>query len=186
MLASTAHPALARDLLVADQAQFKSAVKTARPGDTILHSRPLYGGTETLLKNQMGAFGVTGVATHRQETGHLLFQTPAFGFGCGLAQHRLVQLVAFGVVHQLLELVHAHRCIQLQLGERHLLQNCALLAQRLQLHDQATLFLGPDPVAEAPLIARHDLHHVGHVARHALVAHFAGTVELRDGAGRLF
>ena len=30
-----------------------------RPGDTILHSRPLYGGTETLLKNQMGAFGVT-------------------------------------------------------------------------------------------------------------------------------
>lgn len=30
-----------------------------RPGDTIIHSRPLYGGTETLLKNQMGAFGVT-------------------------------------------------------------------------------------------------------------------------------
>src|SRR6185503_12589459 len=30
-----------------------------RPGDTVLHSRPLYGGTETLLKNQMGAFGVT-------------------------------------------------------------------------------------------------------------------------------
>jgi methionine-gamma-lyase len=30
-----------------------------RPGDTIVHSRPLYGGTETLLKNQMGAFGVT-------------------------------------------------------------------------------------------------------------------------------
>jgi methionine-gamma-lyase len=29
-----------------------------RPGDTILHSRPLYGGTETLLKNQMGAFGI--------------------------------------------------------------------------------------------------------------------------------
>ena len=25
-----------------------------RPGDTVLHSRPLYGGTETLLKNQMG------------------------------------------------------------------------------------------------------------------------------------
>lgn len=32
-----------------------------RPGDTILHSRPLYGGTETLLKNQMGAFGITAV-----------------------------------------------------------------------------------------------------------------------------
>ncbi|MGE7472342.1 cystathionine gamma-synthase family protein [Bosea sp. NPDC003192] len=30
-----------------------------RPGDTVIHSRPLYGGTETLLKNQMGAFGVT-------------------------------------------------------------------------------------------------------------------------------
>ena len=29
-----------------------------RPGDTVLHSRPLYGGTETLLKNQMGAFGI--------------------------------------------------------------------------------------------------------------------------------
>ncbi len=29
-----------------------------RPGDTIIHSRPLYGGTETLLKNQMGAFGI--------------------------------------------------------------------------------------------------------------------------------
>ena len=30
-----------------------------RPGDTVLHSRPLYGGTETLLSKQMGAFGVT-------------------------------------------------------------------------------------------------------------------------------
>jgi methionine-gamma-lyase len=30
-----------------------------RPGDTVLHSRPLYGGTETLLKNQMGAFAIT-------------------------------------------------------------------------------------------------------------------------------
>jgi methionine-gamma-lyase len=30
-----------------------------RPGDTVLHSRPLYGGTETLLKNQMSLFGVT-------------------------------------------------------------------------------------------------------------------------------
>ena len=29
-----------------------------RPGDAVLHSRPLYGGTETLLKNQMGAFGI--------------------------------------------------------------------------------------------------------------------------------
>jgi methionine-gamma-lyase len=30
-----------------------------RPGGTVLHSRPLYGGTETLLKNQMGSFGTT-------------------------------------------------------------------------------------------------------------------------------
>lgn len=36
MLASTAHPALARDLLVADQAQYKAAVKKAQPGDTII------------------------------------------------------------------------------------------------------------------------------------------------------
>jgi len=28
-------------------------------GDTVLHSRPLYGGSETLLKNQTGAFGIT-------------------------------------------------------------------------------------------------------------------------------
>ncbi len=30
-----------------------------RPGDTILHSRPLYGGTETLIRNQLTAFGIT-------------------------------------------------------------------------------------------------------------------------------
>jgi methionine-gamma-lyase len=30
-----------------------------RPGDTVLHSRPLYGGTETLLTKQMAAFGIT-------------------------------------------------------------------------------------------------------------------------------
>ena len=30
-----------------------------RPGDTVLHSRPLYGGTETLLRNQLTAFGIT-------------------------------------------------------------------------------------------------------------------------------
>jgi len=30
-----------------------------RPGGTVLHSRPLYGGTETLLKGQMASFGVT-------------------------------------------------------------------------------------------------------------------------------
>jgi poly(beta-D-mannuronate) lyase len=36
MLVSTAHPALARDLLVADQAQYRAAVKKALPGDTII------------------------------------------------------------------------------------------------------------------------------------------------------
>ena len=30
-----------------------------RPGGTVLHSRPLYGGTETLLKSQMASFGIT-------------------------------------------------------------------------------------------------------------------------------
>ncbi len=32
-----------------------------RPGDTILHSRPLYGGTETLIRNQLTAFGIKPV-----------------------------------------------------------------------------------------------------------------------------
>jgi methionine-gamma-lyase len=32
-----------------------------RPGDTVLHSRPLYGGTETLIRNQLTAFGIGSV-----------------------------------------------------------------------------------------------------------------------------
>ncbi|PWC35229.1 cystathionine gamma-synthase family protein [Azospirillum sp. TSO22-1] len=32
-----------------------------RPGDTVLHSRPLYGGTETLIRNQLTNFGITPV-----------------------------------------------------------------------------------------------------------------------------
>lgn len=36
MLVSTAHPALARDMLVSDQAQYKAAVKKAQPGDAII------------------------------------------------------------------------------------------------------------------------------------------------------
>jgi methionine-gamma-lyase len=32
-----------------------------RPGDTVLHSRPLYGGTETLVRNQLIHFGITSV-----------------------------------------------------------------------------------------------------------------------------
>ena len=34
---------------------------TLRPGDTLLHSRPLYGGTETLIRNQLTQFGITPV-----------------------------------------------------------------------------------------------------------------------------
>jgi methionine-gamma-lyase len=30
-----------------------------RPGDTLVHSRPLYGGTETLLNNQLASLGIT-------------------------------------------------------------------------------------------------------------------------------
>ncbi|MGE0424649.1 MAG: cystathionine gamma-synthase family protein [Reyranellaceae bacterium] len=33
----------------------------ARPGDMILHSQPLYGGTETLLANTMAGFGIAAV-----------------------------------------------------------------------------------------------------------------------------
>ncbi len=33
----------------------------ARPGDVILHSQPLYGGTETLLANTMAGFGIAAV-----------------------------------------------------------------------------------------------------------------------------
>lgn len=33
-----------------------------RPGDVVLHSQPLYGGTETLVQKQMPNFGVHGVA----------------------------------------------------------------------------------------------------------------------------
>jgi methionine-gamma-lyase len=65
-----------------------------RAGDTVLHSRPLYGGTETLLKNQMGAFDVTAfgfpdgvdiaemrktaqVARAKGRVGLILVETPA-------------------------------------------------------------------------------------------------------------
>jgi methionine-gamma-lyase len=65
-----------------------------RAGDTILHSRPLYGGTETLLQKQMGAFGVTAfgfadgintaemrktaeAARSRGRVGLILVETPA-------------------------------------------------------------------------------------------------------------
>ena len=34
----------------------------ARPGDTILHSRPLYGGTEVLINSQLAPFGIRAAA----------------------------------------------------------------------------------------------------------------------------
>ena len=40
MLASTAHPALARDMLVSDQAEYRAAMKKAQPGDAILWCGP--------------------------------------------------------------------------------------------------------------------------------------------------
>src|SRR5690606_16782163 len=48
-----------------------------RPGDTIVHSRPLYGGSETLLKNQMASLGIT-----------------AFGFTDGLDLDQIRSVVA--------------------------------------------------------------------------------------------
>src|SRR6187200_1056584 len=38
-----------------------SILTFARPGDVILHSQPLYGGTETLLANTMAGFGIGAV-----------------------------------------------------------------------------------------------------------------------------
>lgn len=32
-----------------------------RPGDVLLHSRPLYGGTETLIRNTLASFGITPI-----------------------------------------------------------------------------------------------------------------------------
>jgi len=33
----------------------------ARPGDVILHSQPLYGGTETLIAKTLASLGMTGI-----------------------------------------------------------------------------------------------------------------------------
>lgn len=47
-----------------------------RPGDTILHSRPLYGGTETLIRNQLTAFGITPVGSPTARTKSRLWRLP--------------------------------------------------------------------------------------------------------------
>jgi methionine-gamma-lyase len=91
-----------------------------RPGDTIVHSRPLYGGTETLLKNQMGAFGVTpfgftdGVnvaqmhetaraAAAKGRVGMILVETPAN------PTNGLVDLAACTAIADELEKSQGHR-----------------------------------------------------------------------------
>jgi methionine-gamma-lyase len=38
-----------------------TALTFLRPGDVVLHSRPLYGGTETLVRNTLAAFGIASV-----------------------------------------------------------------------------------------------------------------------------
>lgn len=91
-----------------------------RPGDTIVHSRPLYGGTETLLKNQMGAFGVTAfgftdgvdvaqmrsvaeAAAARGRVGMILVETPAN------PTNGLVDLAACAMIADELEKSQGHR-----------------------------------------------------------------------------
>ena len=91
-----------------------------RPGDTIVHSRPLYGGTETLLKNQMGAFGVTSfgftdgvnvaqmretarAAAAKGRVGMILVETPAN------PTNGLVDLAACTAIADELEKSQGHR-----------------------------------------------------------------------------
>jgi methionine-gamma-lyase len=91
-----------------------------RPGDTVLHSRPLYGGTETLLKTQMAAFGVTAfgfpdgidreamAATAREASaagrvGMILVETPAN------PTNGLVDLQATAAIAAELEASQGHR-----------------------------------------------------------------------------
>jgi methionine-gamma-lyase len=91
-----------------------------RPGDTIIHSRPLYGGTETLLKNQMGAFGVTPfgftngldiaqmretakAAAAKGRVGMILVETPAN------PTNGLVDLAACKLIADELEASQGHR-----------------------------------------------------------------------------
>ena len=91
-----------------------------RPGDTIIHSRPLYGGTETLLKNQMGAFGVTAfgftdgldiaqmretakAAAAKGRVGMILVETPAN------PTNGLVDLAACKMIADELEALQGHR-----------------------------------------------------------------------------
>ncbi|MBX6368067.1 MAG: cystathionine gamma-synthase family protein [Rhodospirillales bacterium] len=71
-----------------------TALTFLRPGDVVLHSRPLYGGTETLIRNTLAAFGIGSLgftdgidadgvrraaeaAAERGPVGLVLVETPA-------------------------------------------------------------------------------------------------------------
>ncbi|HET6526511.1 chondroitinase-B domain-containing protein [Sphingopyxis sp.] len=94
MLVSTAHPALARDLLVADQAQYKAAVKKAQPGDTIILAdgewrdfQIVFTGTGTVAKpialtaQTKGKVLITGQSNLRIGGKHLLVSGLVFKGG---------------------------------------------------------------------------------------------------------
>ncbi len=91
-----------------------------RPGDSILHSRPLYGGTETLIRNQLTAFGITPVgftdgcdpagiaaaaeaAMAQGRLGLIMLETPAN------PTNGLVDLQAVAAVADLIERRQGHR-----------------------------------------------------------------------------
>ena len=94
MLVSTAHPALARDLLVADQAQYKAAVKKAQPGDAIILAdgewrdfQIVFTGTGTaerpitLAAQTKGKVLITGQSNLRLAGRHLLVSGLVFKSG---------------------------------------------------------------------------------------------------------
>ena len=87
-----------------------TALTFLRPGDVVLHSRPLYGGTETLIRNTLAAFGIHSVgftdgvdpaavrratdeATAKGPVGLILVETPANPTN-GLVDLRLMAEVA--------------------------------------------------------------------------------------------
>lgn len=81
-----------------------------RPGDVVMHSRPLYGGTETLIRNTLSAFGIDSVgfidgldakhieaaaedAMKKGSVGMIFVETPANPTG-GLIDLKLMSEVA--------------------------------------------------------------------------------------------
>lgn len=94
MLVSTAHPALARDLLVTDQAQYRTAVKKAQPGDKIILAdgewrdfQIVFTGTGsadkpiTLTAQTRGKVLITGRSNLRLGGRHLLVSSLVFKNG---------------------------------------------------------------------------------------------------------